>query len=144
MAGFACVVQLSWVLHDLTEMVPALLRRQLWPIEKTVLPPLRLLSVLALAVLVARFVPRDAGFLTSRLGWVVVLCGQNSLDVFCLSILLSVLGGIVLTGIGDGLAMVAAVNITGILAMVALAMGMAWYDGGGRLPQRRPGLGVGA
>ena len=137
-AGFACVVQLSWVLHDFNSTIPALLRRLLWPIEKTGLPLPRLLSILALAVLVARFVPRDARFLTSRLGWVVVLCGQNSLDVFCLSILLSVLGGILLTGLGDGLVMVTAVNLAGILAMVALALGMSWYDGGGRLPRRRP------
>ena len=136
-AGFACVVQLSWVLHDFTSTVPALLRRLLWPIEKTGLPPPRLLSILALAALVARFVPRDARFLTSRLGWVVVLCGQNSLDVFCFSILLSVLGGILLTGFGDGVAMVTAVNLAGMLAMVALALGMSWYDGGGRLPRRR-------
>ena len=141
-AGFACVVQLSWVLHDFNSAVPALLRRLLWPIEKTGLPLPRLLSILALAVLVARFVPRDARFLTSRLGWVVVLCGQNSLDVFCLSILLSVLGGILLTGLGDGLAMVTAVNLAGMLAMVALALGMAWYDGGGRLPRRRPAEGA--
>ena len=141
-AGFACVVQLSWVLHDFNSTIPALLRRLLWPIEKTGLPLPRLLSILALAVLVARFVPRDARFLTSRLGWVVVLCGQNSLDVFCLSILLSVLGGILLTGLGDGLAMVTAVNLVGMLAMVALALGMAWYDGGGRLPRRRPAEGA--
>jgi hypothetical protein len=137
-AGFACVVQLSWVLHDGFAAVPALLRRQLWPIEKTALPPLRLLSVLALAVLVARFVPRQARFLTSRPGWIVVLCGQHSLNVFCLSILLSVLGGIVLTGLGDSMAMVAVVNAVGMLAMVGLALGMAWFDGGGHLPQPGP------
>ena len=124
-AAFACIVQLSWVLHDLFAAIPALLRRQLWPIEKTGLPPLRLASMLALAVLVAHFVPRQARFLTSRPGWIIVLCGQNSLDVFCLSIALPVFGGIVLTGMGDGLGIVLAVNLGGMAAMIALALGMA-------------------
>lgn len=135
-AAFACVVRLSWVLEEAGWPVPGLLRHLLWPIEKSLLPPLRLLSVLALAVLAGRLVRRDAAFLTSRPGWIVVLCGQQSLDVFCLGILLSVLGGIILTGISDTWAMVAVVNVVGASAMVGLAMGLAWYNGGGRLPAR--------
>lgn len=135
-AAFACVVQLSWVLHDAGLPVPGLLRRLLWPIEKSTLPPLRLLSVLALAVLAGWLVPRGARFMTGRLGWIVVLCGQNSLDVFCLGILLSVLGSIVLTGVSDAWQMVAMVNVAGIGAMIGLALLIAWYDGGGRLPAR--------
>jgi len=135
-AAFAFVIQFSWVLHEAFPAVPALLRRLLWPLDKTTLAPLRILSVLSLAVLVARFVPRDAGWLTGRLGWPVVLCGQNSLDVFCLGILLSVLGGILLTEFGFAPAAVALVNLGGVTAMLALALGIAWYEAGGRLPPR--------
>ena len=66
------------------------------------LPLTRLLSVLALAELVGTYVPRDARFLTSRAGWMIVLCGQNSLQVFCLSILLAVLANFVLNLAGYG------------------------------------------
>ncbi len=141
-AAFSCVVQVSWMLHEFIDAVPALFRRALWPVDKTTLPPLRLLSVLALVVLVARFVPREARFLTSRAGWLVVLCGQNSLDVFCLSILLSVLGGIVLTVMGSSVLVVAVVNAVGILAMLGLALGMSWYDSGGKFPRRPQGAGA--
>lgn len=135
-AAFACVVQLSWVLHGFFPAVPALLRHQLWPLDKTMMDPLRLASVLSLAILVAHFVPRDARWLTGRLAWPVVLCGQNSLDVFCLGILLSVLGGILFTEFGMTLPMVVAVNGGGMAAMLALAYGLAWYGAGGRLPAR--------
>ena len=138
-AAFACVIQLSWTLHEVIPAVPALLRRLLWPLDKSTLAPLRIFSVVALAILVARFVPRDAGWLTGRLGWPVVLCGQNSLDVFCLGILLSVLGGILLTEFNFAPAAVVAVNLGGVAAMLGLAIGMAWYGAGGRIPPR-PGI----
>ena len=108
----------------------------LWAVDKTPLPPLRLLSMLALAYLVARLVPRDARFLTSRLGWLFVLCGQKSLYVFCLSILLSVLGNVAMTSLGGRLSVQLAVNVIGIVVMGALGLVMSWYDGGGRLPAR--------
>lgn len=135
-AAFAAIVQISWVLQETGWPVTGLLRRQLWPIDKTGLGLLRLASMLSIAAVVAWLVSPGARFLTSRAGWVLVLCGQNSLDVFCLSILLSVLGGIVLTGISDAWPVVAAINALGMAAMVGLAAGMAWYNGGGRFPPR--------
>lgn len=108
----------------------------LWAVDKTPLPPLRLLSMLALAYLVGRLVPRDARFLTSRCGWLVVLCGQKSLYIFCASILLSVLGNVVLTSVNGRLAMQLAVNLAGLLLMAALGLLLSWYSGGGRLPAR--------
>lgn len=107
-------------------------------VDKTFLPPLRLGSMLALAWLVSRFVGRDAGFLTSLAAWPVILCGRNSLEIFCLTILLSVLCATVLTVAGHGLATQLAVNAAGIGVMFAIGLAMAWYDGGGRLPERAP------
>ncbi len=108
----------------------------LWTVDKTPLPPLRLLSILTLAFLIARLVPRNARFLTSRPGWVVVLCGQKSLYVFSFSILLSVLGNTVQTSLGGRLAAQVAANVTGILLLMGLGLLMSWYEGGGRLPAR--------
>ena len=107
-------------------------------VDKTFLPPLRLGSMLALAWLVSRFVGRDAGFLTSLAAWPVILCGRNSLEIFCLTILLSVLCATVLTVAGHGLATQLVVNAAGIGVMFAIGLAMAWYDGGGRLPDRAP------
>ena len=51
--------------------------------DKTGLHPFRLLSILSLAWLTMRSVPRDAAWLRSRVAAPLVLLGQNSLPVFC-------------------------------------------------------------
>ena len=66
----------------------------------------------------------------------MVLCGQQSLYLFCFSILLSVLGNAVLTGLGGRLLVQVAVNAAGILLLAALGLLLSWYGGGGRLPER--------
>lgn len=130
------VIQLSWTLHQVDPRVPGLLMQTLWPLDKSTLAPARLLSVLALVVLVGAFVPRDASFMTSRAGWVIVLCGQNSLHVFCLSILLSVMANTLLTFVSKTWLTIFAVNMGGILIMVGLGLLTAWYGANGKLPHR--------
>ena len=142
-AAAALVIQVSWTLHLLNPRIPGILSNILWPIDKSTLAPPRILSILALAVLVARLIPRDAAFMTGRLGWLVVLCGQNSLHVFCLSILLSLLGNILLTFVSKTWWSLLAVNFGGILIMIGLGLLTAWYGAGGHLP-RRPGARAGS
>ena len=130
------VLQLSWTLHQWDGRIPGILFQTLFPLHKTLLPPIRLISILALAVLVGLLIPRDARFMTGRLGWLVVLSGQNSLHVFCLGILLSLLGNIVLTFVAKSWLVLAAVNLGGILIMIGLGLLSAWFDAGGRMPAR--------
>jgi hypothetical protein len=130
------VLQVSWSLHELYPPVPGILMRELWPVDKTTLNPLRIVNILALAVLVAAFVPRSARFITGRLAWPIVLCGQNSLNVFCFSILLSLLGNIVLTFGSWTYLNVLAVNLVGVLSMIGLGLLNAWYGAGGTFPRR--------
>ena len=132
-AGF--VVKLSWVLHENFNSVPTLFTRLLWPVNKAALPLVRLANILALALVTARLVQRDAPFFRTRLGWLVVLCGQSSLEVFCLSILLAVMGNVALTVLGDGLGIQAIVNLVGLMALLALGLLLAWFEGGGKLPR---------
>jgi hypothetical protein len=133
-AVVAALVSLSWTLHDAFSQVPQyVVLPEKW-FDKTMLPPARLLSVLALAVLVGTFVPRDARFITSRAGWLVVLCGQNSLQVFCLSILLAVLANFALNLAGYGIVVQCLVNLVGLLIMFGAGLLLAWFKAGGRLP----------
>jgi hypothetical protein len=133
-AVIAALLSLSWSLHDAINWVPEyIVLPEQW-FDKTMLPPARLLSVLALAVLVGTYVKRDARFLTSRVGWLIVLCGQNSLQVFCLSILLAVLANFALNLVGYGLALQFLANVIGILIMVAAGLLLAWFKAGGHLP----------
>ena len=125
----------SDMLHDQFGL-PLLWNIPLWIVDKTPLPPMRLASVLALAVLVARFIPREAGFLTSRPAWLLVLCGRSSLEIFGLTILLSVLATTLMTLVGRTLAVQLAINFAGIAVMLGTGLVMAWYGGGGKLPTR--------
>jgi len=129
-------IQVSWTLHVLYPRIPGILFHALWPIDKSALAPLRILSILSLVVLAQRLVPRGAGWLTSRVGWLVVLCGQNSLNIFCLSILLSLSGNILLTFVSRTWWIYGAINLAGILLMVGLGLLTAWYGAGGHLPRR--------
>jgi hypothetical protein len=50
-----------------------------------------------------------------------VRCGENSLAIYCLGVLLALACDITLTGVSDGLTMQIALSLVGILVMVAAA-----------------------
>ena len=51
----------------------------------------------------------------------MIRCGENSLAVYCLSVLLSFTGSLILTRINPGFLMQATVSIAGIALMTAAA-----------------------
>lgn len=130
----AGVLQSLWTLHEPFNLIPSYLPMPDAWLDKTMLPPARLISLLGLAVVVGAYIPRDARFMRSTAGWVVVLCGQNSLEVFCLGILLSVLANFVLSLAGYGLFDQFLVNLGGLAIMAAFGLLLAWFKAGGRLP----------
>jgi hypothetical protein len=134
----AFLIKLSWTIHGVWEAFPGLLLKQLWPINKNNLSPLRLVPFYALVVLVAMRVPRDARFLASTAARPLVRCGQQSLEIFCLGIILSALGHFILTEYGAGVPMQLAVNIAGIAVMFLTAWMIAWYKTVDRMPVLRP------
>jgi len=126
---FSAVVNLTWLIHWIYDPFPPLLAKALWrsAIDKTNLSPLRLANFLALAIAVSSAVRRESPFLASRIARPVVLCGQNSLYIFCFGILLAVLGHFVLAEISDRLSIQLVVNGAGIAAMIGMAFIVAWY-----------------
>lgn len=137
-AALAFVTRLSWSFHNFWEVVPALFERQLWPINKSNLSPVRLLSFFALVMLVARWVSPQARFMRSTAARPLVLCGRHSLEIFCLSILLSALGHFLMSAINAGFTMQAAVNIVGIAIMCLVAAMLDWYRAVQREPATNP------
>ena len=133
----ALIVRVSWTLHTLWEPVPALLLKQLWPAPKDDLSPVRLIPFFALVVLVAVLVRPHARFLESRAARPLVTAGQQSLEIFCLGILLSALAHILITELGYSLALRLAVNALGIVIMLIAARAMDWYKALDRMPTRR-------
>ena len=89
--------------------------------SKTRMPTQRLLSILALAYLVAALVRPDARWLGSRAARLVGDCGRNSLVIFCLGTLLSFAGFVVLLEAGREWYFQVAVNAVGLGALVAVA-----------------------
>ena len=129
LAGFLVVVNLTWVVHWIYDPFPAILAKQLLShtIDKTNLAPLRLINFLALALATVYFVRPDSAFLRWRVAWPFILCGQHSLYVFCLGIVLAVLGHFVLTEFYGEIPMQIAVNVVGAGLMLGTAALLAWY-----------------
>lgn len=130
-AGAAFALRANWTAHYFYDPIPAFAAAQLWPwLSKTDLSALRLVSLLCAALVVATLMPRSARFLGGRWAWPLVVCGRHSLHIFCLGILLSVTGHLVLSQFGPGAILQVAVIFGGIGLMVAVAALMEWFPGG--------------
>ena len=121
------VIKISWIIHGFWEPFPALLLKELWPLDKSTLSPLRLIPFFAMVVVVAALIPSEASFLRSAPAKPVVICGQQSLEIFCLGILLSALGHFVLSEYNSTIVVQLCVNLAGILAMCLTASMLDWY-----------------
>ncbi len=133
---FGLIVALSWRFEQLKWLMPDAIS-VIYPIYKTHLDPLRLLHFLALAVLVSRFVPHDWHGMVKPWMVTMIRCGENSLPIFCFSVLLSFLGFVILQQVSGSLAMQAAVSAAGIVLMIAAATCLTWEA---KLDRRGPRL----
>jgi hypothetical protein len=125
----AFLIRFNWTLHDFYDPFPVLVSAKLlWPfLSKTNLGILRLANVLAVALVVANLIPLQARFLTCSAAWPFLVCGRNSLYIFCLGILLSLLGHFVLNEFFGGVAMQFAVSLVGAVIMIAVAALLEWF-----------------
>ncbi|KRR28516.1 OpgC domain-containing protein [Bradyrhizobium retamae] len=115
------VIALSWRIRPLEALIPEALAKLIYPLDKSNLDPLRLLHFLALAVLASWLVPRKWRGLATPVMRDAILCGQNSLPIYCLGVLLTFASYAALLSISDGLAMQVALSLTGIAAMIGTA-----------------------
>ena len=100
---------------------------------------LRFAHFLALASLTVRFVPRNWPLLGSWALYPAILCGQHSLEIFCLGVFLSFAGHFALIDITGALWMQVVISLLGIAIMIATAALITWYkDLEGRSPGSRP------
>lgn len=118
---FSLIFALSWSIKPLQELVPQALLTLLYPMDKSNLDPLRLLHFFALAVLVVWFVPRDWRGLTTAVMRGATRCGQNSLPIYCLGVLLVLASHLALLDISEGLTMQIALSAGGVLGMIGAA-----------------------
>jgi hypothetical protein len=135
-AAAVAVVKLTWLAHGFYEGIPALFYDRLEELadDKSDLSPLRLVSFFAVALTTVHFMRRDSAILRHPAAKLVILCGQHSLQVFCLGILLSVLGRFIVNSVSGGILVQLAVNVAGVALMIALAALMSWYKKKSRPP----------
>jgi len=115
------VIVLSPRIKPLEALIPQALSQSLYPLDKSNLDPLRLLHFLAIAILAAWFVPRDWRWLKTPVMRGAIRCGQNSLPIYCVGVLLAFASHMALLDISDGFAMQIALSLGGIGAMIATA-----------------------
>jgi len=125
--AFAFSIAMTWYFPRLGVYVPKYVGETIYPIDKTNLDVLRILHFLSLAVLTVWFVPRDWSVLKSRVLWPAIICGQHSLETFCLGVFLSFAGHFVFTEVSNQLLMQIVVSALGILIMVGAAGLVSWY-----------------
>jgi hypothetical protein len=133
------LTKLALTADQWVDILPANLVAGIWLfLDKSNLGPLRMLNFLALVVLVVRLVPRESPMLRARAAWPVVLCGQHSLYVFCLGILLSYLGHLTLVEISHSLAIEFLVSAAGCAIMIVAATFLHWTKSQARSAAGRP------
>jgi len=128
------IIALSWYIEPLNGLMPDAISRLIYPIYKSSLAPLRLAHFLALAILVSRLVPSDWHGLMKPAMMAMIRCGENSLAIYCLGVLLSFVGFAILTQFSTGLLVQAVISIGGIAIMTAAANLMTFAS-----KQDRPG-----
>src|SRR5262244_124746 len=136
---FAFVISLTWYLPGVGQYVPHWLEQLIYPIDKVNLDVLRFAHFLALAVVTVRFLPRDWPGLKSRWLWPPIVCGQHSLEIFCLGVFLSFAAHFAIVEISGAVWMQFLLSGLGIIIMVAVAGLLTWYKRAeGRSPGSRP------
>jgi hypothetical protein len=143
---FAFSIAMTWYFPRLATFVPRALADNIYPIDKTNLDVLRIAHFLSLAIVILWIVPRDAPWLKLPICWPAIICGQHSLETFCLGVFLSFAGHFIFTEISDRLPMQIFVSVAGIAIMVGTAWLLSWYKrverrgSGPRPPAQMPSL----
>ncbi len=135
---FAFAITLTWHFESLERFVPGWLKDWMYPIDKTNLDVLRFAHFLALAAVTVRFVPRDWPGLKSAVLRPAIVCGQHSLEIFCLGVFLAFAGQFMIAESSGGPLLQTAVSVLGIIIMIATANLLSWYKAiEGRSPVSR-------
>jgi hypothetical protein len=126
--AFGFVIAMIWNFPpQLGHLMPKWLEHWMYPVDKTNLDVLRFAHFLALAAITVRFLPKDWPPLKSIWLRPLILCGQHSLEIFCLGVFLAFAGHFVLAEVRSGPLMQVVVSLAGILIMSAMAWVISWY-----------------
>lgn len=134
-AAVGLIIKLSWTIHGVWDPFPGLFLKDLWPVNKNNLSPIRLMSFFATVFVVGTLVTANLKFFLSPMARPLVRCGQQSLEIFCFGILLSALGHFVFSEYNSAIVTQLAFNVAGVLTLCLTAKMIDWYKSVGRTPQ---------
>lgn len=123
---FALLMTMAAHFETIGKFFPGWLVGLFSPNDKTSLAPYRVVHFIVIAVLVVRFLPIDWSGLRSRWLSPLIICGQRSLEVFCVGLLLSFVAHLLLDLISDSLLAQTIVSVSGIAVMTAVAYYRSW------------------
>jgi hypothetical protein len=135
--AFSLLVALSWHFKMLEGLIPEVVTKSIYPIYKSHLAPVRLIHFLSLALVVSRLMPSEWRGPVKPMMIAMIRCGENSLSMYCLQVLLAFLGYVILLDVSAGFAMQLGVSIAGITVMIIAATVLTWES---RLDTRGPKL----
>jgi hypothetical protein len=124
---FAFVVTMAGHSAVLGNVLPHWILKPFNPNDKTNLAPYRVVHLIAIAVVVTRCLAADSPILQWRLSAPAIKCGQNSLEVFCIGIVLSFCAHAAIETSLDSLWVQIFVGALGILLLTASAHYLTWH-----------------
>jgi hypothetical protein len=134
---FALVVTMAIHAPDLGNLLPDWILAPFDPNDKTNLAPYRVVHLIALVIVVTRFLSAESPILQWRSLAPLIKCGQNSLEVFCIGIVLSFCAHAAIETSRNSLSVQILVGATGVLLMTASAYYSTWSNRQNRaLPSR--------
>jgi hypothetical protein len=123
---FALVMTMAGRFPTLAGMFPEWLFSAFNPNDKTNLAPYRFIHFVVIVILVIRFVPKEWPGLEWKIFDPVIVCGQQSLAVFCVGVFLSFVGHFELSMSSGSLFAQLFVSIAGIAIMTTVAYYISW------------------
>ena len=120
------VMTMAGKFPDFGSMFPQWLYSAFNPNDKTNLAPYRFIHFAVIVILVIRFVPKEWPGLEWKVFDPLIVCGQQSLAVFCVGVFLSFVGHFELMMSSGSLFAQIFVSVTGIAIMTIVAYYISW------------------
>ncbi|MCK1707614.1 MULTISPECIES: OpgC domain-containing protein [unclassified Bradyrhizobium] len=123
---FALIMTMAGRFPTLGGMFPQWLFSAFNPNDKTNLAPYRFIHFVVIVILVIRFVPKEWPGLEWKGFDPIIVCGQQSLAVFCVGVFLSFVGHFELSMSSGSLFAQIFVSVAGIAIMTTVAYYISW------------------
>jgi hypothetical protein len=120
------VMTMAGKFPDFGALFPRWLYSTFNPNDKTFLAPYRFIHFVVIVILVTRFVPKTWPGLEWKVWDPVIVCGQQSLAVFCVGVFLSFVAHFLLSLSSGSIFVQVLVSVAGIAAMTTVAYYISW------------------